>query len=114
MLLIRFTILNLFGFCIILSFVLLFRLLLMIDNDWDWFTSIDEASLFLFKCKSNLVLLGVFKVFIFMTFFISILYARTLIGDHVYNINKNKKFTQGDLMTVIFSTSNHSFLKCRN
>jgi ABC-type multidrug transport system fused ATPase/permease subunit len=47
---------------------------------------------------------GVILFFIFMTFFISILYARTLIGDHVYNINKNKKFTQGDLMTVIFST----------
>ena len=47
---------------------------------------------------------GVILFFIFMTFFISIIYARKLIGDHVYNINKNKKFTQGDLMTVIFST----------
>ena len=47
---------------------------------------------------------GVILFFIFVTFFISIIYARKLIGDHVYNINKNKKFTQGDLMTVIFST----------
>ncbi len=47
---------------------------------------------------------GVILFFIFITFFISIIYARKLIGDHIYNINKNKKFTQGDLMTVIFST----------
>ena len=47
---------------------------------------------------------GVILFFIFMTFFVSIVYARVLIGNHVYNINKNKKFTQGDLMTVIFST----------
>ena len=47
---------------------------------------------------------GVILFFVFITFFIAIVYARKLIGDHVYNINKNKKFTQGDLMTVIFST----------
>ena len=42
--------------------------------------------------------------FIYVTFFVSTMYSRKLIGEDVWNDNSDKPFTLGDTVTVVFST----------
>ena len=42
--------------------------------------------------------------FFYLTFFVSTMYSRKLIGEDVWNDNSDKPFTLGDTVTVVFST----------
>ena len=48
--------------------------------------------------------LGVMIVFIYCTFVVAILYARTLITNKEINSNTGDPFSGGDVMTVMFAT----------
>ena len=50
--------------------------------------------------------LGCIIFIIFLTFFVAVIYGRKLIADKKHNDNKDKAFTPGDVLTVIFATLN--------
>ena len=50
--------------------------------------------------------LGCIIFIVFLTFFVAVIYGRKLIADKKHNDNKNKPFTPGDVLSVIFATLN--------
>ena len=48
--------------------------------------------------------IGLALFFIYLTFFVSTMYSRKLIGDDVWNDNTDAPFSLGDIVTCVFST----------